>query len=63
MDNLNFRIRITQRNVARGCQGAADLEDVKANGVVTNTTESLSRSMAYEYVELVEAGKTSKREL
>jgi hypothetical protein len=61
--NEDFRIRITERNVARGVQGTADLEDVKTQGVVTNPTESLSRCMAREYVEQVEAGKTSKRKL
>lgn len=61
--NDDFRIRAVKRAVSAGKQDPRDLDDVRRNGVVTNPTESLSRSMAREYSVLVDAGKRSKKEL
>lgn len=66
--NDDFRIRITERNVARGCQSVADLEDLKANGIVTKPDSyrhqrQMCLDAARDYSALVDAGKRSKKEL
>lgn len=68
MDDLYLLINATQRNVARGCQSQQDLDDLIANGHVTKPKSyrhqrQMCLDAAFEYVELVEAGKRSKREI
>jgi hypothetical protein len=44
----DFRARITERNVARGLQGRADADAVKAHNRVTSPESSLCRTLAVE---------------
>ena len=68
MSNTDFRIHAVERAVSRGSQGRADLDAVKAHGVVTKPASSrearsLCLTLAAECAVLVEAGRRSKREL
>ena len=63
MNDIYFRIRAIERNIARGVQSAADLEDVKAHGRVTRPCEDISHTLTRAYVVQVEAGKRLKKDI
>lgn len=56
-----WKIRVTQRNVARGWQSSADLDDVKAHGHVTSPEPSLCRTLAVEAAKDIDSRYKDRR--
>jgi hypothetical protein len=66
MDDTNFRIRITERNVLSGRQGLADLDSVSLHGFITKPdsyreARSLCRGAAVEAAKDIDSKYKERR--